>query len=498
MSATQPPVDPPGAAPSTVRPAAAQEPARRYARSAPVPHLTPAERAARGKAARVDAPLASHAVLDLPADRPDPVVLLERQATSRLPDLVPIRYGRMLTSPFAFYRGAALVQAADLARTPRSGLVVQLCGDAHLANFGVYASPERRLVFDINDFDETSPGPFEWDVKRLAGSFAVAARGNGLRRKQRREVVAVVGRAYRRTMRDLATKGNLAVWYEHADVDALLDELGDQLAPGQLKRTRAAMDKARARDSVHAYARLAELVDGRPRIVSAPPLVVPVAELFGPEHQERALDEIRDLLRSYRTTLQSDRSFLLEQFELVDLARKVVGVGSVGTRAWIALLLGRDASDPLFLQAKEAQRSVLEDFAGASAYTNAGERVVAGQHLMQATSDPFLGWQRATGFDGVTRDFYVRQLRDGKGSVNVERMKASGMTVYARLCGVTLARAHARSGDRIAIAAYLGAKDTFDQALVGFAESYADLTEQDHASLGAAVDSGRVAAVHGV
>src|SRR6478735_11187802 len=471
-------------------PGSEQPPARRYRRAGPVPHLTPAERQARGKAARAEVPLDSHSVLAVSELR-DPVALLERQALTRVSDLVPIRYGRMLTSPFAFYRGAALVQAADLAGSPRSGLVAQLCGDAHLSNFGVFASPERRLVFDINVFDETLPGPFEWDVKRLAGSFAVAARANGIKPKARRQVLLEVGGAYRRAMRDLATKGNLAVWYEHAEVDAMLKELGNQLKPDQLKRTRAAMTKARTRDSVHAYERLATIVDDRPRIISAPPLVVPVEELAGDLPIEKVYDEIRALVRSYRRTLQADRAHLLAQFELVHLARKVVGVGSVGTRAWIALLLGRDSDDPLFLQAKEAQPSVLEDYAGASVYANAGQRVVAGQHLMQATSDIFLGWQRVKGLDGLTRDFNIRQLRDGKGSIVVERMNAAGMTVYARLCGLTLARAHARSGDRIAIASYLGRRDTFDQALATFSEAYADQTERDHSALAEAAASGR-------
>ena len=474
------------------------EPPRRYRRSTPAPHLTVAERAARGKAARADAPLDSHAVFDPTSMRPDPVELLERQAVTRVPELVPIRYGRMLTSPFAFYRGAALVQAADLASTPRSGLIVQLCGDAHLSNFGVYASPERQLVFDINDFDETSTGPFEWDVKRLAGSFAIAARANGLKPKQRRAVLLACVAAYRDTMRELAEAGNLTVWYSHTEMDSLVSEYGSLLAPEALRRTQKSIEKARTRDSLQAYDRLVEVVDGEPRIAASPPLIVPVEELFAETPRDGFYRELQSLLRSYRRTLQSDRALLLEQYRLVHMARKVVGVGSVGTRAWVVLLLGRDQNDPLLLQAKEAGPSVLEEYAGTSAYTNSGQRVVAGQHLMQATSDIFLGWQRVKGVDGTVRDFYVRQLRDGKGSAVVEKMNAIGLTLYARLCGVTLARAHARSGDRIAIASYLGRRDTFDRAVAEFSEAYADQTELDHAALQAAADSGRVTVQYGL
>ncbi len=470
---------------------------KRVRGSGPVQHLTRAERVARGKAARAEVPLDAHGVLAPTEPRPDPVELLGRQAATRVPELVPIRYGRMLVSPFAFYRGAALVMASDLAATPRSGLHVQLCGDAHLSNFGVFGSPERHLLFDLNDFDETLPGPFEWDVKRLAASLEIAARDNGFKPKRRREIVLSAGRGYRQAMREFAGMTNLAVWYAHVDIDEVMQKYRSMLEPSRAKLTEQMLAKARARDAMHAFEKLTTVVDGQPRIVSDPPLVVPVSELLGDDF-ERFFGQLQVLLRSYRRTLQSDRRHLLEQFRMVDMARKVVGVGSVGTRAWIVLLQGIDSGDPLFLQAKEAQASVLEEFAGTSNYVNHGERVVAGQHLMQASSDIFLGWQRSHGLDGVTRDYYVRQLRDWKGSVTPEQMVPSGMSVYARLCGWTLARAHARSGDRVAIAAYLGRKETFDQAIADFAAAYADLNERDQRALQGAADSGGVEVLPGV
>jgi uncharacterized protein (DUF2252 family) len=472
---------------------------RRGAPAKRVAHFTAAERAARGKAARAEVPRSTQAEIEFPQDR-DPVALLEQQAASRVPELVPIRYGRMLTSPFAFYRGAALIMAADLARTPSSGLRAQLCGDAHLSNFGGFASPERNLVFDINDFDETAPGPWEWDVKRLAASFVVAGRESGFSRKEQRAVVLSAVRSYREAMVAFAGMRNLEVWYARFDVERVLREHSADLDPKALKRAEANIAKARTKDSMHAFDKLTHLVDGEPRIASDPPLIVPIHELI-PDGAARdeVLDMLRELFRSYRGTLQTDRRHLLEQFRLVDVAHKVVGVGSVGTRAWIALLLGVDEQDPLFLQMKEAQSSVLEQFVGKSRYTNAGRRVVAGQRLMQATSDIFLGWQRVpAGLDGRPRDFFVRQLKDQKASAVVEAMTPSAMAAYGRMCGWTLARAHARSGDRIAIAAYLGKSDTFDQALAAFSEAYADQNERDYAALEAAVASGRVVAEYGV
>jgi uncharacterized protein (DUF2252 family) len=469
---------------------------RRFALDSAASRLTPAERAERGKAARSAVPRDSHAVYDPSADRPDPVGLLERQATTRLPDLVPVRYGRMLASPFSYFRGAALSMAADLAATPVSGLAVQACGDAHLSNFGVYASPERALIFDLNDFDETLPGPWEWDVKRLSASLEVTARGNGYRSALRRKVVTATVRRYREAMRAFADQGDLDVWYARADTGTLREQFGSQLAAREQRQADGAVAKARTRDSLQALAKLTRQVDGKPRIVADPPLLVPLSDLVADATDQATLEaELRSLIGDYRRTLETDRRYLLEQFKVADMARKVVGVGSVGTRCWIVLMLGRDASDPLFLQVKEAERSVLEDFAGASEYANHGERVVAGQRLMQAASDIFLGWQRnQVDPDGRPHDFYVRQLRDEKFSADIEAMTPAGMLAYGELCGWTLARAHARSGDRIAIAAYLGQSAVFDHAIAQFAARYADQNERDHQALAAAVASGRVTA----
>jgi len=462
--------------------------------------LTPAERAAKGKAARAEVPRDSHAVFDPGPDRPDPIALLEEQATTRVPELVPVRYGRMMVSPFTYYRGAALPMAADLATTPVSGLAVQACGDAHLSNFGVFGSAERHLVFDVNDFDETLPGPWEWDVKRLAASLEVAGRGNGFAGKERRAIVAATAASYRQAMRSFAGMTNLEVWYARADIEELRTQLEPQLKARQRKQVDQGMAKARTRDSMQEVAKLTRLVDGRPRIIADPPLIVPVDQLT-PDEMDRASIEaqVAELLGKYRRTLETDRRILIDQFEFCDLARKVVGVGSVGTRCWIALMLGRDTNDPLFLQVKEAEASVLSRYVGASRHANQGQRVVAGQRLMQATSDIFLGWQRnPAGFDGKARDFYVRQLRDWKFSVNIESMVPRGMRIYGELCGWTLARAHARSGDRIAIASYLGGADAFDKAISQFAVAYADQNEKDHQSLVDAVASGRITAEPGL
>ena len=462
-----------------------------------IEHLSRDERVASGKAARLRVPLDAHAEF-VTAGRGDPITLLESQAVTRVPDLVPIRYGRMVASPFSFYRGAALVMANDLSQTPSSGLQVQLCGDAHMSNFGIYASPERRLVFDINDFDETHPGPFEWDVKRLAASLAVAGRDNGFSAKKRRKIVLAAAAGYRESMTEFASQGNLAVWYSHANMDDILTQIGSQLDAKRKARTQAALNKANSRDSVQALAKLTTMVDGRARILSQPPLLVPVEEMWGEEEANAVYEQLRILIRSYRRTLQWDRRHLVEQFRLVQVARKVVGVGSVGTRAWILLFEGTDGADPLFLQAKEAQTSVLSGFVKSAAYKNQGERVVNGQHLMQASSDIFLGWQRVPGLDGVDRDFYLRQLRDGKGSVVVEEMLPDGMGFYARICGQALARAHARSGDRVAIAAYLGKSDRFDNAIADFAEACAEQNVSDHAELTRAAETGRVLAETGI
>ncbi|RZL75526.1 MAG: DUF2252 domain-containing protein [Rhodococcus sp. (in: high G+C Gram-positive bacteria)] len=423
----------------------------------------------------------------------DPVGLLESQAATRVPDLVPIRYGRMAESPFAFYRGAALVMADDFSHAPETGLHTQLCGDAHLSNFGLFATPERKLAFDVNDFDETYPGPFEWDVKRLVASLAVAGRVNGFRGKQRKRIARACVAEYRETMSYQADRDELAVWYSHIDSATLPDELREVLDSSTRKRVRKTIDKSRGRDSLQALSKLTTLVDGQPRIVSTPPLIVPIEEIFTDTEADHIDREMIRRLRDYRDTLQPARRGLFDRFEYVQTARKVVGVGSVGTRAWIILLRG-PGDDPLFLQAKEAGPSVLEKYVDGPAFTNHGERVVTGQRLMQAASDIFLGWQHGPDADGVMRDFYVRQLRDGKGSAVIETMNPAAMAMYGRWCARGLSYAHARGGDRFAIAGYLGSDDDFDKALTAFAETYADQNERDHAALRKAIDDGRITA----
>ncbi|MFK0046453.1 DUF2252 domain-containing protein [Streptomyces sp. NPDC090741] len=454
--------------------------------------LSAEERAVRGRSARRKAPRSDHGEFEPPAHRQDPVDVLERQSDGRVADLVPIRYGRMVESPFRFYRGAAAVMAADLAHTPDSGLRVQLCGDAHMLNYGLLGSPERNLLFDINDFDETLPGPWEWDVKRLAVSLAIAGRENGFDDRERAAIVGSTARSYREQMRRYAAMSHLDVWYARVDAEQLRTLATAELRSRGRRKLAEALAKARGRDSLQAAGKLTEVVAGERRFRSLPPLVTPLSELLPGEERSSLEEQIRDLVESYGQTLPSDRRHLLRQYTVVDMARKVVGVGSVGTRCWIILLLGRDGGDPLILQAKEAGESVLAPYAGPGEYAMQGERVVAGQRLMQAASDIFLGWHRVTGIDGRERDFYVRQLRDWKGSVEPALMVPRGMRTYGGVCGTALARAHARSGDRIAIAAYLGSGDVFDRALVRFAESYADRNERDHQALVEAVASGRV------
>ncbi len=470
-------------------------------KGAEIPHLTVAEREARGKAARTEVPRSSHAAFEPASDRADPVALLERQAAARVPELVPIRYGRMLVSPFTFYRGAAMIMAHDLAATPRSGLTVQSCGDAHLSNFGVFASAERRLIFDINDFDETLPGPWEWDVKRLAASMLIAARDNGYSVTDQDQIVLDTVGQYRLAMREFATMRNLAVWYSGLEIEQLLRERAADLQPRQVKRTQKALEKAHTRDSMSAFSKLTHVVDGEPRIVDQSPLIVPIdvfAEQAGLD-REALLNDLRELVRVYRESLEYDRRVLVEEFQMADFARKVVGVGSVGTRAWIALFFGRDGDDPLFLQLKEADASVLEQALGPSEFENHGQRVVTGQRLMQASSDIMLGWLHVESpLDGQPRDFYARQLKDWKGSVEIDQLPPAGMGIYGKLCGWTLARAHARSGDRIAIATYLGKADSFDRAILGFSRAYADQNESDYKLLVEAVKSGRIVAQTGV
>jgi uncharacterized protein (DUF2252 family) len=462
-----------------------------------VAHFTAEERVAKGKAARAEIPRASHSTLDLTGR--DPVALLEEQATTRVPELVPIRYGRMLVSPFTFYRGAAKIMAQDLSAVPQSGLDAQLCGDAHLSNFGGFASAERSLVFDLNDFDEALPGPFEWDVKRMAASFDICGRDRGFDDDVRRTAVLTAVRSYREAMRSFATMGDLAVWYSRIDVATILDRLRRDSDTKQAKNVARAEAKARTKDSLKAMSRLTHEVDGELRIISDPPLVVPIDELAADVAAAEIKAEMTALFRKYRSTLQHDRRKLLEGYRAVDFARKVVGVGSVGTRAWILLLLGRDDGDPLFLQVKEAEASVLEAHLGRSKFKNHGQRVVEGQRLMQSASDIFLGWIRATRtLDGVPRDFYVRQLWDWKISVDLEAILPRGLLLYAETCGRTLARAHARSGDRIAIGAYLGKGETFDRAIADFAASYADVNQRDYDAVADAVHTGRLQATEGL
>ncbi len=477
--------------------AATREERPEEATEARVPHPSAADRAAKGKAARAEVPRASHSVLD--STERDSVALLEEQATTRVPELVPIRYGRMLVSPFTFYRGAAKIMAHDLAAVPRSGLDAQLCGDAHLSNFGGFASAERSLVFDLNDFDEALPGPFEWDVKRLAASFEICGRDRGFDDDVRRSAVLTAVRSYREAMRSFAAMGDLAVWYSRIDVATIADRLRRANETKQAKNVARAEAKARTKDSLKAMSRLTHEVDGELRIVSDPPLVVPVEELVADLSAAEIKAEITNLFRKYRSSLQHDRRKLLEGYRVVDFARKVVGVGSVGTRAWILLLLGRDDGDPLFLQVKEAEGSVLEAHLGRSKFRNHGQRVVEGQRLMQSASDIFLGWVRATRtLDGVPRDFYVRQLWDWKVSVDLDAVAPRGLVLYAEACGWTLARAHARSGDRIAIGAYLGKGETFDRAIAEFAAAYADVNQRDYEAFADAVHTGRLEATEGL
>lgn len=431
------------------------------------------------------------------ADRPDPVALLEEQARSRVQDLVPVRYARMSVSPFTFYRGAAAVMASDLASSVHSGIIVQLCGDAHLSNFGLFSTPERHLTFDMNDFDETLPGPFEWDVKRLAASFAIAARGRNFSDEETQSCVSAAVRGYRKAMKVAAESTVLDAWYDRLDADRAQqwirrEQRKQHAGHTEVARLDAVIRKAQKRDHRSAFAKLVRVVDGQLRIMAAPPLILPVEDLrneAGDPTDE--VSTMQRVLESYQTTLLGPRHPIVE-YRYRHMARKVVGVGSVGTRAWVILLSGRDDDDPLLLQAKEAQASVLERFLGPSEFASHGERVVRGQRLMQASSDIFLGWQRVTGLDGESRDFYVRQLQDGKGGIDPETMSAPGAALYARICGETLARAHARSGDRVAIAEYLGGGRAFDEAITAFAQAYADQNDSDFRAFVAALGSGRL------
>jgi uncharacterized protein (DUF2252 family) len=443
-------------------------------------------------------PRSAHGNWEPASIRRDPVELLEEQATTRLPELVPIRYGRMLVSPFTFFRGAAYIMAADLADGARTGLHTQLCGDAHLSNFGVFASPDRRLVFSINDFDETLPGPFEWDVKRLVASFAVAGRDLGFDEKTRRLVVLTTARAYRDAMARFAAMRHIDVWYTRLDADGIVQRFSTKMTVKARRQMEADLAKARTKDSVRALAKLCRAVDGELRIVGNPPLITPIEDVL-PAAEEAHLDAvIRRMIETYAESLSPDRRELLERYRYVHAARKVVGVGSVGTRAWILLLLGRDDGDPLFLQFKEAQASVLEPFLGKSRFPQHGERIVAGQRLMQAAADIMLGWERIEAIDGETKDFYIRQLWDAKGSAEIERMNPASLNAYGAICGWTLARAHARSGDAVTISAYLGTGNQFDRAMLSFSETYADQNERDYEALRKAAQRGRIAVQNGL
>jgi uncharacterized protein (DUF2252 family) len=462
-----------------------------------VARLEHGEDAERGRLARTTTPRSGHAEWEPAADREDPIRILRRQAEPRVAELLPIRYGRMAASPFAFYRGAAAVMAADLAGTPDAGLVVQLCGDAHISNFGGFAAPDRRLVFGPNDFDETLPGPWEWDVKRMAASIEIAARELGLGTKRRRRIVAGAVAQYRGGMREFAAETMLETWYERLDADELTARFGTQLDADGRELFDRTFAKGRRKDSGRAARKLTEVVDGELRFASAPPLLTPLHELVSADPDEREA-WVRELLDAYAAGLHADREHLFRSYRFVDMARKVVGVGSVGTRAWVFLLVSHGAGDPLVLQAKEAVASVLEPHLGASEFENHGERVVRGQRMMQAATDIFLSWQRSTGLDGLEHDFYVRQLWDWKASADLSRMSEHGLVTYTRACAWSLARSHARSGDRLAIAAYLGKGERFDAAIAEFSARYADRNEADHARLVEAIAAGELEATEGI
>jgi uncharacterized protein (DUF2252 family) len=459
---------------------------------------TPTERAAHGRQAREIVPRTRHGEWVAPADRTDPLEILALQATTRVPDLVPIRYGRMAASPFAFFRGAAAVMAADLAHEVHSHLDVQLCGDAHLVNFGGFATPERDMIFDVNDFDETLPGPFEWDLKRLAASIEVAARSRGFDAARCRSLVALSARGYRQAIRGFGELRNIELWYQRLDAATLVGIWGSEVTGKVIDAFAQRVQKARSKDHLKAMAKLTEQVDGALRFRSDPPLLTPVRELFDSDHSADTVQHLLDALDQYRVTLAPNRRHLLDTYHFVDLARKVVGVGSVGTRCWVALFVGRDEGDPLVLQVKEAEHSVAEPFLQPSQYTNMGQRVVAGQRLVQSASDIFLGWDTATGIDGVRRDFYFRQMWDWKLSPDVDTMEPDVFEVYAQMCGWVLALGHARSGDAIAIGSYLGAGTRFDEAMCRFASAYADQNEKDHQALKFAIATNKVHAISDV
>ncbi len=459
---------------------------------------TPDERAAYGRTAREIVPRSRHGEWEPPSDRTDPLEILALQATTRVPDLVPIRYGRMAASPFAFYRGAAAVMAADLAHEVHSHLDVQLCGDAHLVNFGGFATPERDMIFDVNDFDETLPGPFEWDLKRLAASIEVAARSRGFDDALRKKLVGLSARGYREAVRGFGGMRNLDLWYLRLDADTLVQHWGSEVAGPIIQGFQARVEKAHSKDHLKAVSRLTETVDGKLRFRADPPLLTPISELFDAENEAETVQHLLDALEEYRVSLAGDRRHLLDRYEYVDLARKVVGVGSVGTRCWVGLFVGRDEGDPLVLQVKEAEHSVAEPFLRPSEYTNMGQRVVEGQRLVQSASDIFLGWDSVIGMDAVHRDFYFRQMWDWKLSPDIDTMAPEAFEVYVQMCGWVLALGHARSGDAIAIGSYLGRGPRFDESMCRFASSYADQNERDHQALKFAIATNRIHAISDV
>lgn len=463
-----------------------------------LPRRTVAERVARGASLREEIPVDHHGRWTEPTNRADPIAILEHQGESRDATLLPIRYGRMAASAFAFYRGGAAIMAADLAGTPASGLRAQLCGDAHLLNFGLFDTPERSLVFGLNDFDETLPGPTEWDVKRLAASIEIAARDLSFTPAECTAAVTACVRAYREALHEFADMRNIDVWYARMSAEELRDRLAATGDRATAKEAKKRVRQALQRDHLRAFDRLIEHEDARLRFVDRPPLLTPAEDLLDDHGREIYVETLRSQLKQYRESLPADRRSLIESYRFVDLARKVVGVGSVGTRAWVVLLMGRDANDPLILQLKEAQRSVLAPYAGDVEHGSQGRRVVEGQRLMQATSDHLLGWTHQAGFDGQPRDFYVRQLWDGKASIDVTRLTPAGLRVYAESCGWTLARGHSRSGDRIALAAYAGEDTAYEDAMAAFATAYADTNERDHALLVEAIATGRLEALDGV
>lgn len=470
----------------------------RFAVNDKIARLEPGESAERGRAAWAAVPGSAHGDWNPDPHRRDPISILVEQAATRVPELLPIRYGRMLASPFTFYRGAAAVMAADLSSTPASGIIVQACGDAHIANFGGFAAPDRKLVFGPNDFDETLPGAWEWDVKRMAASVEIAARDIGIPAERRQWLVAECVREYREGMIGFAAESHLNVWYDRLTANELVDRFGGRLGRKGRIRFSEHFAKASRKDSIRAVRKLTETVDGQLRFRSVPPVLAPLRDLKLVGSPEDRDEYVRELLSEYSDSLDEDRRYLFSSYRFVDMARKVVGIGSVGTRAWIILLVGRKGLDPLVLQAKEANASVLEPYFGACEFHNHGERVVRGQRISHAATDIFLSWQRSMGLDGREHDFYVRQLWDWKASMDLSTLSERGLHSYTAACGWSLARAHARSGDRLAIAAYLGARPTFDSAVARFAHAYANQAEVDHQQLVQAVTDGRLPAQPGI